>query len=354
MNELQLEILNGLQGDPAVFAFMRNSGEALLFDLGMIDQLTQRDLMKVRHVFVSHAHMDHFMGFDRWLRVNIPHKRLLKIWGPEPFFERVQAKLKSYSWNLIEPDQLRFEVHELHPDGSVSSALLTNTNAFAIPSDKAQGHQDELAILADGSTISGVGLDHHGIKSIAYKFKKPDKLRFLHEKLPQLGLSSGAWISQLQYNVKHSLLNEALNVEGKVYSTRDLGEKLLQREAGESLVYLTDLSFDRTNLRRLKESFQRADQMICESSFLDADRSRAVAKAHLTTRQAALIAMALEIKDFRIFHVSTIYGQGAEASLAEAQSFFEELTRLDGKEKQEALEAEFQAVEALKANQNQN
>lgn len=351
MNELQVEILNGLQGDPAVYAFMRNSGEALLFDLGMIDQLSQRDLMKVRHVFVSHTHMDHFMGFDRWLRVNIPHKRLLKIWGPAPFFERVQAKLKSYAWNLIEPDQLRFEVHEVRADGSVAMALISNTDGFEIHEQAEVGTQDRLAVLSDGSVISCVGLDHHGIKSIAYKFRSPDRLRFLHDQLPGLGLTSGAWISQMQYNVKHGLFDEALTIDGRAYNTRELGDRLLRAEAGDTLVYLTDLSFDRLNIKRLQEAFASTHRMICESSFLDQDRPRAVAKAHLTTRQAALIAMALQVKILEIFHVSTIYGQGAEPSLAEAQSFFEALTGLDGKERGLALEAEFKAVESLKNSQ---
>ncbi|RYZ52699.1 MAG: MBL fold metallo-hydrolase [Proteobacteria bacterium] len=282
MNDLEVEILNGLQGDPAVYAFIRTSGEALLFDLGMIDQLSQRDLMKVRHVFVSHTHMDHFMGFDRWLRVNIPHKRLLKIWGPAPFFERVQARLRSYSWNLIAPDQLRFEVHEVRPDGTVATALITNTDFFAIHEQADVDSIDQLTVLADGSILSTVALDHNNIVSLAYKFRSPDKLKFLHDELPALGLTSGSWIGQLQYKVKH-------------------------------------------------------------------DRARAVAKAHLTTRQAALIAMTLSVEDFKIFHVSTIYGQGAEASLAEAQSFFEELTGLDGKDQEQALEAEFLVVEELKA-----
>jgi ribonuclease Z len=349
MNDLQVEVLNGLQGDPAVYAFIRTSGEALLFDLGMLDQISQRDLMKVRHVFVSHTHMDHFMGFDRWLRVNIPHKRLLKIWGPAPFFERVQARLRSYSWNLIAPDQLRFEVHELRPDGSVATALLTNTDFFAIHEEEALGSQDELTVLADGSILSTVALDHNNIVSLAYKFRSPDKLRFLHEELPGLGLTSGSWIGQLQIKVKHALWNEPTAINGKFYPTRELAEKLLRTEEGDSLVYLTDLSFDRKNVKALRNAFGKSKRMICESSFLDQDRPRAVAKAHLTTRQAALIAMALEVEDFQIFHVSTIYGQGAEASLAEAQSFFRELTGLDGKDREEALEAEFLAVEELKS-----
>ncbi|MBC7658737.1 MAG: MBL fold metallo-hydrolase [Chitinophagaceae bacterium] len=348
MNELDVEILNGLQGDPAVYAFMRNSGESLLFDLGNIEQLAQKDLMKVRCVFVSHTHMDHFMGFDRWLRVNIPHKRLLKIWGPAPFFERVQAKLKAYAWNLIEPDQLRFEVHEIREDGTVPVVTLTNTNDFAINVEETDDTPHELMTLQDGSVMACVSLDHNGIKSLAYKIQNPDKLRFLHENLAGLGLVSGAWISQLQYRVRNNLFLEPFAIGDQIFNLRDLADKLLQGEKGESLVYLTDLSFNRKNIAALRSGFGVAHRIICESSFLDRDRNRAVAKAHLTTRQAALIAMALKTKHFNIFHVSTIYGTGAEESLAEAQKFFAEFSGLDGHDQDAVLEAEFREVEILR------
>ena len=108
-----------------------------------------------------------------------------------------------------------------------------------------------------------------------------------------------------------------------------------------------DFSFDRRNLRQLQSVFVKTERIICESSFLDADRARAGAKAHLTTRQAALIAATLGAKGLAIFHVSGIYGQGAEASMEEARAFFEEYSGLDQAGLTEALETEFLAVEAL-------
>ena len=347
MSELRTEILGGLQGDPAVFAFQKTTGEGLLFDLGSLDQMPQRELMKVRHVFVSHTHMDHFMGFDRWLRVNIPHRRLLRIWGPAPFFERVQAKLKSYAWNLIDPDQLRFEVHEIHESGMVAKALLTNTDDFAIHPNLESSTSDDLITMADGAVVSCVALRHVSIPSIAYKVRNPDKLRFLHENLASLGLTSGAWISELQSRVARGLLADDFTIGERTFAMSELRAKLLRREEGPAFVYLTDLSFDRANVKALRGAFQKASAIICESSFLDADRPRAVAKAHLTTRQAALIAMALEARYFQIFHVSTIYGQGPEASVAEAKMFFDELSGLSAADKNAALEAEFQEVEKL-------
>lgn len=349
MSELELKVLGGLQGDPGVFAFQKTTGEGLLFDLGSIDAISQRDLMKARHVFVSHTHMDHFMGFDRWLRVNIPHRRLLKIWGPAPFFERVQARLRSYAWNLIDPDQLRFEVHEIREDGSVAAAIIRNTTNFEIERSSDLAQINHLVTMADGGELSAAELRHVNIPSIAYKYQGPKKLRFLHENLAALGLTSGPWISQLQYRVANGPLEGDFQIGERKFAMSELMQKLLRLEEGSSLVYLTDLSFDRANLDSLKRSFGNSTKIICESSFLDADRVRAVSKAHLTTRQAALIAMSLNARVLEIFHVSTIYGQGAEESLAEAQAFFTELSELSAQDKLKALEAEFAEVEKLKS-----
>ncbi len=349
MNDLQLSILNGLQGDPAVYGLLRISGEGILFDLGPLEAMTQKDLLRVRHAFVTHTHMDHFMGFDRWLRANIPHKRLVKVWGPAPFFERVQAKLKAYAWNLIAPDQLRFEVHEVQPDGRVKVATLRNSTDFAIEGHEAEESWDRLTTFQDGSSMSCVQLDHNGLPSLGYKLRFPEKQRFLHDRLDEFGLTSGPWISQLQYKVRNGDVDGLLTAQGRTFKTRELADRLLQKEDGSAFVYLTDFSFDRENVGRLQATFRKADRIICESSFLDEDRSRAASKAHLTTRQSALIAAALGVHRYDIFHVSGIYGQGAEASVNEARRFFAEYSGLDAVSLASALEAEFLEVEALRA-----
>jgi ribonuclease BN (tRNA processing enzyme) len=50
-----------------------------------------------------------------------------------------------------------------------------------------------------------------------------------------------------------------------------------------------------------------------------------VDKAHLTSRQSALIARSLGIQHFHIFHVSGIYGQGPQQVAEEARNFFHNL-----------------------------
>jgi ribonuclease Z len=318
-------LINGLQGDPAVFVLLKRMGEALLFDLGTIDNLGHRDMLRVRHVFVSHAHMDHFVGFDRLLRVNVPHRRQLSLFGPEDFIERVRCKLNSYTWNLIDPDQIRFLVHEVRGDGSVWSALLTNTDKFAALPVRTDIQQHHLVTLRDGSQVGAALLDHKGIPSVSYKLEAPAMLKVLTEKLKSLHLKAGPWLGDLQMRVRTGKAQGMIDIDGREFSIEELSAELITQQRGRSLVYLTDLSFSGRNLDALQKAFGHASDGIAESSFADEDRSRAVDKAHLTSRQSALICRSLGIQHFHIFHVSGIYGQGPQLVAEEARNFFHNL-----------------------------
>ena len=50
-------LVNGSAGDPALFIDCLFEHRALLFDLGDIRALPPRKLLRISHVFVSHAHM---------------------------------------------------------------------------------------------------------------------------------------------------------------------------------------------------------------------------------------------------------------------------------------------------------
>ena len=62
-------LVNDVFGDPGVYVEVRWSKRALLFDLGHNDSLGPRKLLHANDIFISHTHMDHFIGFDAVLRV---------------------------------------------------------------------------------------------------------------------------------------------------------------------------------------------------------------------------------------------------------------------------------------------
>ena len=75
-------LINGRTGDPALYIETLFEQRAILFDLGDITSLSPRKIRRLEHVFVSHAHIDHFFGFDRLLRVLVGRDKRIHLYGP--------------------------------------------------------------------------------------------------------------------------------------------------------------------------------------------------------------------------------------------------------------------------------
>ena len=95
-------LVNGRYGDPTVYVETLFEKHSLLFDVGEIASLPARKIRRVDQIFVSHAHIDHFVGFDHLLRLLVGHEKTVQLYGPVGFAERVFHKLQAYRWNLVE------------------------------------------------------------------------------------------------------------------------------------------------------------------------------------------------------------------------------------------------------------
>lgn len=118
------QLVNDSFGDPAVYVDLLFERRAILFDLGDLSPLSPRKLLRISHIFVSHAHMDHFIGFDSLVRLLLGREKELHIFGPPGFVAQVEHRLAGYTWNLVEtyPTDFTVVAWELHPDDRLVSA----------------------------------------------------------------------------------------------------------------------------------------------------------------------------------------------------------------------------------------
>ena len=126
-------LVNGRYGDPTVYVETLFEKRSLLFDLGELTLLSPRRIRRIDQVFVSHAHIDHFVGFDHLLRLLVGHEKSVQLFGPSGFAKRVFHKLQAYRWNLVEtyPSDLVFVVSELETENSISTTRFHLRKAFA-------------------------------------------------------------------------------------------------------------------------------------------------------------------------------------------------------------------------------
>src|SRR5258706_4211023 len=129
---LEPHLVNDTFGDPGLYVDFRDEHRALLFDLGDIGSLPPRKLMRLSHVFVTHAHMDHFAGFDHLLRVVLGRKPHLAIFGGPKFLSQVEHQLHAYTWNVVHRYEvpLDIDVYEIGPDGRGLRARFSSRTAF--------------------------------------------------------------------------------------------------------------------------------------------------------------------------------------------------------------------------------
>ena len=335
---IELCFPNGRSGDPCVYAFNHRTGEAFLFDLGSLDRMPVKRLLKIRKVFVTHTHIDHFIGFDRLLRVNVPHHRQLEICGASGIVSNIRGKLAGYTWNLLVKGQLCFLLHEISPK-QISTYRLSFEDGFKLELQSDFAHEEGVIThFADGSVIKST-LVEHGIPVATYRFSLPKRYQVRSDVLQKHGFKSGVWLKNLQKMVSAGREAEEIEVNGKSMSVAWLKDELLVTKPPFSISYLTDLQFSWHNLQRVKALHSNTSVLFCESAFKEQDYERAKQKSHLTTKQCAMLGAYTNATRLENFHFSNIYGVDKKQLLTETNRYFAKYKRLSA----DVLEREISA-----------
>jgi ribonuclease Z len=192
-------LVNGRTGDPALYIETLFEKHAILFDLGDIAALSPRKVQRLEHVFVSHAHIDHFVGFDRLLRLLVGREKTIRLYGPEGFVDNVHHKLRAYRWNLVDRylSDLTFVVTE------IDSSLATRTVRFRLKA-ALSGSRSVAAGLSTAWSVasrpsgSQPQFFEHRTPALGFAIEEAAHVNVWKNRLAELGLPVGPWLRALK------------------------------------------------------------------------------------------------------------------------------------------------------------
>ena len=320
-------LINDPFGDPGVYVEMKYRREALLFDLGDLQSLSPRSLLKIRQIYVSHTHMDHFIGFDQLIRVCLGRNQTIALYGPQGFLRHVENRLGSYNWNLVEnyENDFRLEVTEVLGE-TTKTCRFDCRHAF-----RREGEEE-------GKIAGGILRDHpfyrvktavldHRIPCLAFSLEEKFRINIRKDVLQAMGILPGPWLTSLKEKIVLGANPETPirafwkdesdgRIRERYFSLGELQETLILITRGMKIAYITDAIWTPENEAKMLAIAEGADLLFIEAPFLHDDEKRAAERYHLTARQAGYLARKAGVKRMKLFHFSPKY-QGLGESLRE-------------------------------------
>ena len=327
-------LVNPPFGDPGLYIEIRWARRALLFDLGNNEALSPTRLLRASDVFISHTHMDHFIGFDRLLRIALGRGKAIRLYGAPGLIENVAGKLRGYTWNLVADYPLTIEVREFH-SGQVRRALFHAKERFLPIEGSPETHTARLpfpVLLDPMFTVSATPLNHR-IASFAYALEEKFHVNINKDRLRAAGLPVGSWLKEVKQHLWEgrpddfrftATLYFEHRKEERGFVLGELREKFVTITRGQKVAYVVDARFDDENATKIVDLARGADVFYCEAPYLDRDADKAKERYHLTARQAGLLARKAQVRELVVFHFSPRYTGQEDLLYREAK---EEFTR---------------------------
>ena len=259
---------------------LRWNDEGLLFDPG---EGTQRQFIfadvappTVTRIFISHFHGDHCLGLGSMLmRLNLDKvTHPIHCYYPasgKKFFDRLRYSCPYHEFITVVE-------HPVKKEG-----IVQDDGKFRI----------EAAFL------------DHGIDNIGWRITEPDSVKFHREDLKRFGIDGP--------------LVRTLEKEGRL----QMGDRWVHLDEvshvkkGDAFAYVVDTRPCKAAL----EIARGAKLLLCESTYLDEDRSLAQEYKHMTAKQAAELAKEAEVEMLILTHFSARY-RDVGALEAEARTIF--------------------------------
>lgn len=323
---LHPSLVNGRTGDPALYIETLFERRAILFDLGDLAALAPRKVQRLKHVFVSHSHIDHFIGFDRLLRLLVGRDKTVALYGPAGFIDQVHHKLRAYRWNLVDRylSDLVFVVTEIAPPLDTRVARFRFKNAFA-KEDLGGEHLPDSVIYREPTFFVSAALLEHRTACLGFAVEEAAHVNVWKNRLDERGLPLGPWLRSLKRAVIENRQDDyPIRVGASGASEMPLKDlrDAITVTPGQKIAYVTDVADTPANRTTIVALARNADLLFIEAAFAAADAGLAAERAHLTTAAAGSIARAAGVRRVEPFHFSPRYAGQEQRLIEEVMASF--------------------------------
>ncbi|MFN3739148.1 MAG: ribonuclease Z [Thermodesulfovibrionales bacterium] len=308
--------------DPCLFVGIARQKRALLLDAGDLHRLSQTELYKVSDLFVTHMHIDHFIGFDTLLRAILRRPVPLRVYGPEGIVDAIDGKLRGYTWNLIRSYPLKIEVFEI--SGGTMYGLIRHCSFHAEnglkPVDRGYNEFNGYVLKEPFFSIKALSISH-GIPVLAYRIDEEIHINIDKAKLTDRNIETGPWLSEFKEAILKNDRDRYFRAGNKTISFKEIEDIALLTE-GQKISYVMDVSIESENIERIVDFVRGSDYLYCEAFFLERDLELASERNHLTARLAGEIARRAGVRNLIPMHFSLRYKDQPEIIIEEAMKAF--------------------------------
>ncbi|MEH0154250.1 peptidase [Limibacter armeniacum] len=306
------QIKSSVNEDISILVKLDNHPWNYLCECGDASDLTIKEIQDCNAIFISHTHIDHFVNFDAVIRHQIGIERRVVICGPENISKHVQARLKSYTWNLIQKGSIIYEIREVVSENKIVVYEIEPPFWELIKI----GEQDNNILFEEKSfTVSSVILDHK-TPTLAYKFKENETLKI---DIQKSGFKGGKWVKGLKDAFINKDNNAVISIDEKDYQAHELYH-LLHIQEGDSVGVIMDHAANHENHSKIKDHFWKCRQVFIESFYKEADQELAALNFHSFSTQSGKIMSETEVDEPIPVHFSRKY---KEHDLKELMQEFE-------------------------------
>lgn len=284
----------GLLDDPVLWVGVRPWGRALLFDCGQLHHLAKRVLKSLGALFVTHCHMDHFMGFDTLVRHVLVSPRCFDVFGPPGLADKIEHKLAAYDWNLHESFWCTFRVHEIFPD-RICKWTFPGPLRFVRRSGGVVKRNDASIFVNRWVRVEAAQADHR-IPVLVYRISEQPGFAVDAARIAAEGLQPGPWIGELSRQFNDGKLGKKTlavirtdDDPAEIEDTDKLYRAIKKNVTPSSVGYMTDVGFSADNIATAADMLEGVTLLVGECAFLADHREKARRSFHLCTEDMNLL-----------------------------------------------------------------